>query len=73
MLLLLNINKFGLIQLIKDVNGLIRNPIRLLQMNKFCVKFNIELKYANDLTFNNGWFSGFIVSDGSIYYNEGSR
>ena len=37
-------NKAGLIELINDVNGLIRNPTRLLQMNKLCVKFNIELK-----------------------------
>lgn len=65
-------NRAGLIALIKDVNGLIRNPTRLLQMNKLCVKFNIELKYSNNLTFNNGWLSGFIDSDGSIYYNEAS-
>jgi hypothetical protein len=44
----------GLIELINDVNGLIRNPTRLLQMNKLCVKFNIELKYPNNLIFNNG-------------------
>jgi len=66
------INRAGLIELIKDVNGLIRNPTRLLQMNKLCVKFNIELKYSNNLTFNNGWLSGFIDSDGSIYSNEAS-
>lgn len=65
-------NRAGLIELINDVNGLIRNPTRLLQMNKLCVKFNIELKYPNNLIFNNGWFSGFIDSDGSIYYNEAS-
>ena len=65
-------NRAGLIALINDVNGLIRNPIRLLQMNKLCVKFNIQLKYSNNLTFNNGWLSGFIDSDGSIYYNEAS-
>jgi hypothetical protein len=65
-------NRAGLIELINDVNGLIRNPTRLLQMNKLCVKFNIELKYANDLTFNDGWLSGFIDSDGSIYFNESS-
>ena len=35
-------NRAGLIALINDVNGLIRNPARLLQMNKLCVKFNIE-------------------------------
>ena len=65
-------NRAGLIALIKDVNGFIRNPTRLLQMNKLCVKFNIELKYANNLTFNDGWLSGFIDSDGSLYYNESS-
>lgn len=65
-------HKKGLISLIKDVNGLIRNPTRLLQMNKLCVKYNIELKYPEPLTFNNGWLSGFIDSDGSVYYNEKS-
>ena len=65
-------NRAGLIALINDINGLIRNPTRLLQMNKLCVKFSIELKYPDNLTFNNGWFSGFIDSDGSVYYSESS-
>jgi len=65
-------HKKGLITLINDINGLIRNPARLLQMNKLCVKYNIELKYPEPLTFNNGWLSGFIDSDGSVYYNEAS-
>lgn len=65
-------NKIGLISLINDINGLIRNPTRLLQMNKLCVKFNIALKYPDNLIFNNAWLSGFIDSDGSIYYNEAS-
>ena len=62
----------GLILLINDLNGHLRNPIRLLQMNKLCVKFNIELKYPGPLTFNNGWLSGFIDSDGSVYFNQAS-
>ena len=65
-------HKKGLISLINDVNGSIRNPTRLLQMNKLCVKYNIELKYSKPLTFNNGWLSGFIDSDGSIYFSEAS-
>lgn len=66
-------NKTRLIQLIKDINGLIRNPTRLLQINKLCIKFNINLKCSpNNLTFDNGWLSGFIDSDGSIYYKESS-
>lgn len=65
-------NRAGLIALINDVNGFIRNPTRLLQMNKLCVKFNLELNYANNLSFNDGWLSGFIDSDGSVYYSESS-
>lgn len=63
-------HKQGLISLINDVNGLIRNPARLLQMNKLCIKYDIALIYPGPLTFNDGWLSGFIDSDGSIYYNE---
>ncbi|KAG0632703.1 laglidadg homing endonuclease [Tuber brumale] len=54
-------HKKGLISLINDVNGLIRNPARLLQMNKLCLKYGIELKYPGPLN-----------SDGSIYYSEAS-
>lgn len=62
----------GLISLINAVNGLVRNPTRLLQMNKLCVKYEIELLYPKPLTYNNGWFSGFMDSDGSIYLNQTS-
>ena len=47
-------NKKGLLHLINDVNGLIRNPTRLLQINKLCVKYGIELKYPKPLIYNNG-------------------
>ena len=66
-------HKQGLISLINNVNGLIRNPARLLQMNKLCVRYHIALIYPEPLTFNDGWLSGFIDSDGSIYYNEASQ
>jgi hypothetical protein len=44
----------GLIILLNEINGLIRNPTRMLQMNKLCVKYGIELMYPKPLTFNNG-------------------
>ena len=66
------INPKGLINLINDVNGLLRNPIRMLQLNRICVKYNINLIEPIPLTYNNGWFSGFIDSDGSIYIDEKS-
>lgn len=65
-------HKKGLMVLLNGVNGLIRNPVRMLQMNKLCVKYGIELIYPKALTFNNGWLSGFIDSDGSVYFNEQS-
>ncbi len=48
-------HRAGLIALINDVNGLIRNPTRLLQMNKLCAKFGIKLKYPGPLHLNDGW------------------
>lgn len=65
-------NRKGLLHLINDINGLIRNPIRLLQMNKLCNKYEILIKYPKALTYSNGWLSGFIDSDGSVYLNEKS-
>jgi len=47
-------HKKGLIVLINGVNGMIRNPIRMLQMNKLCLKYGINLLYPKPLTFNNG-------------------
>ena len=65
-------HKKGLVSLLSDINGLIRNPTRLLQMNKLCIKYNIKLNYPLPLTFNNAWLSGFIDSDGSVYFSEKS-
>jgi hypothetical protein len=47
-------NPRGLINLVNDVNGLIRNPIRILQMNKLCIKYKIELLEPQPLTYNSG-------------------
>ena len=38
-------NKQGLLNLIKTINGEIRNPIRLLKLNKICNKYNINIFY----------------------------
>jgi len=62
-------NKKGLLNLINAINGEIRNPIRLLQLNKICDNYNISLIQPIPLTYNNGWFAGFFDSDGSVYLN----
>ena len=62
-------NKQGLLKLIYAVNGLIRNPIRMLQLAKICEKYDISFLYPEPLTYNNGWLSGFFDTDGSVYLN----
>jgi len=62
-------NRPGLIKLIIAVNGNIRNPIRLNQLNKICVAYNLSLVFATPLVYRNGWMSGFFDADGSVYIN----
>lgn len=61
-----------LTKLINDINGHIRNPVRMLQMNKICLKYNIKILIPKPLTYYNGWFSGFFDSDGSFYIDDKS-
>ena len=62
-------HKEGILLVINAVNGLIRNPNRIIQLGNLCEKYSITLKYPEPLTFDNGWLSGFFDSDGSIYLN----
>ncbi len=62
-------HKQGIINIIEAVNGLIRNPNRLLQLGKLCEKYNIVLKYPEHLNYENSWLAGFFDSDGSVYLN----
>lgn len=65
-------HKIGIIKMINAINGLIRNPTRLLQLSKLCEKYQIELIYPKDLEYNNGWLSGFIDAEGSVSLNKNS-
>jgi hypothetical protein len=65
-------HKVGLLNLINGVNGLIRNPIRILQLGRICEKYGIELKDYKPLTYYSGWLAGFFDTDGSIYLNDKS-
>jgi hypothetical protein len=47
-------NKQGIINIIEAMNGLIRNPNRLIQLGKLCDKYNILLKYPEALNYDNG-------------------
>lgn len=63
-------HKSGLLNLINDTNGHIRNSNRLVQLNKICNKYNIILKLPEKLTYNNGWLSGFFDADGTVTLNS---
>lgn len=62
-------HKAGILNCINSINGLIRNPVRLLQLDSICNKYNIILKYPKPLEYNNGWLAGFLDADGSVYLN----
>lgn len=63
-------HKEGLLRIINDVNGLIRNSYRLVQLNKVCTKYDISLILPEKLTFEDGWLSGFFDADGTIGINK---
>jgi len=62
-------HKSGLLKLINDVNGHIRNSNRLVQLNKLCHKYEISLIYPQKLTFYSGWLSGFFDACGKLDLN----
>lgn len=62
--------KNDILKLICSINGLIRNPIRITQLKPVYLKYNLFMLEPKILTFNNGWLSGFIDSDGSISMNS---
>lgn len=63
-------HKSGLLSLINDINGNIRNSNRLVQLNKICIKYELNLIYPKPLTYNNAWLSGFFDADGTITINS---
>ena len=47
-------NRSGLLALIAVVNGHIRNPVRLSQLNKVCVEYGVPLHLPPALVYRNG-------------------
>lgn len=59
-------HKEGFLALVRDVNGELRNSYRLIQLNKICLKYGVNIIYPEKLTYNNCWLSGFFDSDGCV-------
>nr|YP_008965418.1 LAGLIDADG [Rhynchosporium secalis]AHC02428.1 LAGLIDADG [Rhynchosporium secalis] len=62
-------NKKGMIDLINRINGNIRHTSRIKQLESICLNLDINIKYANTINIDNGWFSGFFDADGTITYS----
>lgn len=63
-------HKEGLLNIINDVNGKIRNSYRLVQLNKICHKYELSLIYPDKLNYDSGWLSGFFDADGTVTINK---
>ena len=63
-------HKSGLISLINDVNGLIRNPNRIIQLNKICNHYNLIFLFPSKLIYHNSWLSGIFDADGIVTINK---
>ena len=59
-------NKQGMIDLINKINGLIRYPQRLAQLEKLCLIYDIPFKSPKILTKQSSYFSGLMDSDGTV-------
>lgn len=66
-------HKTGLLALIADINGHIRNPIRFAQLFRICGPLNITPIDPLPITIKNGWFVGFWDAQGTITYNSGNN
>ena len=61
----------GIQHVIKDVNGLIQNPVPA-QFKRVCELYNVEVLYPIPLNYNSAYLSGLIDTDGSVYFNKKS-
>jgi hypothetical protein len=63
-------HKSGLLKLIDNINGHIRNSNRLIQLNKIFNKYNLIMTYPDKLIYDNGWMSGLFDAEGTVTINQ---
>jgi hypothetical protein len=63
----------GITAVLNDLNGLLYNPIRIVQFQKLATLYNIEYTPSVTLEYNSRYLAGLFDSDGSIYLNISSQ
>lgn len=63
-------NLNGILYILNNLNGRIRNSVRQIQFSRLCEKYNIAFEFPFVLVYLNGWLSGFFDSDGTITINK---
>lgn len=66
-------HKEGILKIIKDLNGLLQNPIRYAQFAKVTELYSVEALPSVKLNYLSGYLSGLFDTDGSVYYNALSQ
>lgn len=66
-------HKAGILSVINDLNGLLYNPVRIVQLERVCSLYNVEVISSTPLTYYNRYLSGLFDTDGSVYYNKSSN
>jgi hypothetical protein len=59
-------DKPGLLKLVKDVNGRIRNSVRLEQLRGICDLYDLTLTSPGPYSWDSGYASGLFDSDGKV-------
>ena len=62
-------NTKGMVEVVNRVNGLIRNSVRIPQLQKLCLVLNIAYKAPIFLHHNSSWYSGFFDADGCVTFS----
>ena len=62
-------NTSGFIDLINRTNGLIRNSVRVVQLQKICAHLNITYIQPVPLSENSCWYAGFFDAEGCITFS----
>lgn len=66
-------HRAGIEMVIKDLNGLFYNYVRIEQFQKICSLYNIEYIASHPLEYDSRYLAGLFDSDGCIYLNITSQ